>query len=557
MDSVVSAVQRNPKAVKGVAGATLASLLGFYLLCRTQTKHVFEDLCDLKLLLSIRRELKSIESNPHWTMNDVFDAAVKRNPNGDALCFVGEKNKPPTTLTYRELDEASNRVANWAIKEGIKQGDVVGLIMDNRPEFVITWLGICKIGGVTALINTNLVGDPLLHSMTVSTATRFVVGFEHADKIRFGQENLPGKHWFVYGGNAPGATSLDPLLTDPSAINKKVRSKCGPTSDLLYIYTSGTTGNPKAGVIKHIRFFMVGSVFARTYNFTQNDRTYCSLPLYHSAGGMIGVSTSWYTASCLVFRRKFSAKQFWSDIHEQRCTVMQYIGELCRYLLAQPETPHDKSGLRLAVGNGLRPDIWVDFQTRFNIEVIGEFYAATEGNTGVMNYKNRPGAVGYIPPLLMKLYPLEIVKLEDDNETPVRTKNGLCVRCKPGEKGELLGKIDNSDPTRKFDGYTSKEATEKKILRDVVKKGDKYFRSGDLLKTDTDGFFYFVDRLGDTFRWKGENVATSEVEAVIARLPGISLVNVYGVLVPHHDGRAGMAALVTEGEFSFEALYDA
>merc|ERR1712137_770304 len=298
MDSVVSAVQRNPKAVKGVAGATLASLLGFYLLCRTQTKHVFEDLCDLKLLLSIRRELKSIESNPHWTMNDVFDAAVKRNPNGDALCFVGEKNKPPTTLTYRELDEASNRVANWAIKEGIKQGDVVGLIMDNRPEFVITWLGICKIGGVTALINTNLVNDPLHHSMKISNASRFIVGIEHKDKAVFGRDSFPEKDFFIYGGALPGFKTLDTLLTNSEPVDRSYRSKIGPDSPLLYIYTSGTTGNPKAGVIKHMRFYMAGAGFCNSFALTPKDRIYCTLPLYHSAGGMVGISMSWYSGAC-------------------------------------------------------------------------------------------------------------------------------------------------------------------------------------------------------------------------------------------------------------------
>mmetsp|Transcript_18379 Transcript_18379/g.31295 ORF Transcript_18379/g.31295 Transcript_18379/m.31295 type:complete len:314 (+) Transcript_18379:1-942(+) len=235
---------------------------------------------------------------------------------------------------------------------------------------------------------------------------------------------------------------------------------------------------------------------------------------------------------------------------------MQYIGELCRYLLSQPETQYDKSRIRLAIGNGLRPDIWKQFQKRFNIDVIAEFYAATEGNASVLNSKNKAGAVGYIPPLIMKLYPLELVRLEDDNETPKRDKNGLCILCKPGEKGELLGKIDNSDPTRKFDGYLNKKATEKKILRDVKKKGDQYFRTGDLLKVDSEGFFYFVDRLGDTFRWKGENVATSEVEFVMSKVPGIALVNVYGVLVPHHDGRAGCAALITDEKFSFEELYE-
>lgn len=215
--------------------------------------------------------------------------------------------------------------------------------MDNRPEFIITWLGLAKIGAVTALINTNLMNDPLIHSLTISNAERFIVGIEHKDKAIFGKEHIAGKKWFLWGGSEPGMQMLDSLLTNPQPIDRSIRKGCGPSSELMYIYTSGTTGNPKAGIIKHIRFYMAGVAFARYFNVNSKDRIYCSLPLYHSAGGMIGVCLSWCSGACLVFRRKFSAKQFWSDVEEQKCTVMQYIGELCRYLLSQPETQYDKS----------------------------------------------------------------------------------------------------------------------------------------------------------------------------------------------------------------------
>lgn len=554
MDILQQTLKPYNSFIKGGAIVSTASILGFYLLARSQTSNVFSDFQDSVFLLSFRKELKKIEKNSKWTIVDVFLNTVKNHPDSPAILFLDKNQK--RTYTFKQVDQESNKVANWAVEEGIKAGDVIGLVMDNRPEFIITWLGLAKAGCTIALINTNLLGDPLIYSMDISKAQRFIIGVEHSEKAQLGMDRLPGKKWFISGGSLPGAPNIEPLLRNPAPVDPAVRASCGPNTDLLYIYTSGTTGNPKAGVIKNIRFYMAGMVFSRSFKITPNDRIYCTLPLYHSAGGMLGVGMSWHGGACMVLRRKFSSTKFWQDIQENDCTVFQYIGELCRYLLNQPPTPYDKSKIRVAIGNGLRPDIWRKFQDRFNIQQIGEFYAATEGNTSVINTKNKEGAVGYVPPLITKLYPLTIIKLDEDNETPLRQKNGLCIPCKNGEKGELLGLIDNSDPTRKFDGYTSKEATSKKVIRDVLKKGDQYFRSGDLLKRDDGGFYYFVDRIGDTFRWKGENVATSEVEHIIAKVAGVNIVNVYGVSVPDRDGRAGMAALIVDDKFTFEELYD-
>ncbi|KAL6055373.1 Long-chain-acyl-CoA synthetase, partial [Balamuthia mandrillaris] len=434
---------------------------------------------------------------------------------------------------------------------------------------IFAWLGVAKIGGAIALINTNLRGKPLEHSYRVSGASLHIIGAEHCSAISpsLMEEMGESSKWFRFEGHSyrflrhsPNETSneisneattmmtlVDPLLEQESttAPTKELRKTVGMESTLFLIYTSGTTGPPKAARCPHIRFGIV-SIFPEMCGINHKDRLYCPLPLYHSAGGIIGVGSCWYTGATLVLRRKFSRTHFWEDISKHECTAFQYIGELCRYLLAAPEGPYDKQhNVKWAVGNGLRPDIWEKFQQRFNIQNIGEFYAATEGNVGFFNPYNKVGAVGYLSPLLRLAYPAKIVRFDHETEMPYRDpKTGFCVECKDGEEGELLGLIKANDPSRKFAGYTDSKATEKKVLRDVFVKGDMYFRSGDLLKFDSEGYVYFVDRIGDTFRWKGENVATTEVAAVIGGFEGVAETNVYGVRVGNADGKAGMALII-------------
>jgi len=260
----------------------------------------------------------------------------------------------------------------------------------------------------------------------------------------------------------------------------------------------------------------------------------------------------------MVIRRRFSAKAFFKDCTLFKCTIAQYIGELCRYLLNTPPSIYDKAHkVRGVIGNGLRPEIWREFQSRFNIEQIYEFYGSTEGNTSFVNMLNKEGAVGFISPLMKPFLPVKIVKFDINTEQPVKNEKGNCIECSPGEVGELIGRIDIGDPAREFVGYTDKSATEKKILTNAFDKGDSWFRSGDLMKIDKEGYLYFIDRIGDTFRWKGENVATSEVTEVISKVRGILEINVYGVQIPHKDGRAGMAALVVNNnEFNLQNFHD-
>jgi fatty-acyl-CoA synthase len=326
----------------------------------------------------------------------------------------------------------------------------------------------------------------------------------------------------------------------------------------FYIYTSGTTGLPKAANISHMRmlFMMVG--FAGALDAKESDRLYNVLPLYHSAGGIAALGPALLTGGSLVIRRKFSVHEFWDDCFRYRPTFFQYIGELCRYLLNAPEQPHERDhNLRAIIGNGLRPDIWDQFRTRFAIPKIVEFYGATEGNVSFLNYDGRPGAVGRQPWYMRRLIDTRIARFDIEREVPVRGKDGFCIECAPDEVGEALGRINEQAAGRNFEGYTKSSETQKKIIRDAFETGDAWFRTGDLMKRDALGYIYFIDRIGDTFRWKGENVAPSEVAEALGVVTGVKEANVYGVAIPGMEGRAGMAALVTDASFDITKLSEA
>jgi fatty-acyl-CoA synthase len=322
----------------------------------------------------------------------------------------------------------------------------------------------------------------------------------------------------------------------------------------FYIFTSGTTGMPKAAKISHLRMLFMMYGFAGALNAGPSDRMYNVLPLYHSAGGICALGPALTTGGSVVIRRKFSLHEFWSDVNRYRPTFFQYIGELCRYLLNAPTSAHEQDhSLRAITGNGLRPEIWQTFQSRFRIPKIVEFYGATEGNVSMLNYDGRLGAVGRIPSYMRSLMPVRIVRFDVEHEMPIRNAEGFCIECDSDEAGEAIGRI-SSDPRQRFEGYSREEDTRKKILRDVFEKGDAWFRTGDLLKRDAHGYFYFVDRIGDTFRFKGENVSTNEVAEALGVIAGIKEANVYGISLPGMDGRVGMAALAVEPGFRLDRL---
>jgi fatty-acyl-CoA synthase len=443
-------------------------------------------------------------------------------------------------------------VAHWALAHGLRSGDAVALLMENRPEYVATWAGLAKVGVVAALINTNLTGAALRHALDAARTRTLVVGSECLDRVATVPADTPLAVWVA---REPGderslpddALDLAADLGCRSARNPHpgVRDELRTGDDLFYIYTSGTTGLPKAARFSHLRFLAMGELGAIGLQLGPDDVHYCALPLYHSAGGAMMVSSVLAAGATLALRRRFSARAFWDDCRRFGATSFQYIGEFCRYLLNQPERSDDRDhGVRIAIGNGLRAEVWEAFQKRFGIGKIVEFYGATEGNTVLVNLEGRVGYVGRIP--FRFLSNARLVRFDVESESHVRDARSLCCECGPDEVGELVGRIprDGDSLLGRFEGYTSKEETDRKILRDVFSTGDAWFRSGDLLRRDRQGWYSFVDRIGDTFRWKGENVSTQEVAETLAGYPGFEMVNVYGVSVPGHDGRAGMAAIV-------------
>jgi len=475
---------------------------------------------------------------------------------GDAPALVGADS----VLSYRALAAAGNRYARWGLARGLGAGDVVCLVMANCPDYMAIWLGLSGIGVTVALINTNLKGELLAHSLNLVAPRYVIAGASLSEAVSEVRARLTGGVECRVSGPGTAAADLprlDPEIESLSGDPLEEAAARRPTLDdrALCIYTSGTTGLPKAANVSHFRLMQWSHWFAGLIDVHPEDRMYNCLPMYHSVGGVVATGATLVGGGAVVIRERFSASGFWRDVVAERCTLFQYIGELCRYLLNSPhqgdETRHT---LRLACGNGLRGDVWPEFQQRFRIPEILEYYAATEGNFSLYNCEGRVGAIGRIPPFLSHRVPVALVRFDIEAGVPARDAQGRCERCAVGEVGEAIGQILAAAGATRFEGYTDAAASGKKILRDVFSPGDAWYRTGDLMRQDEQGFFYFVDRVGDTFRWKGENVSTTEVAGVIGGCPGISDVAVFGVSVPGADGRAGMAALVVEPGFELSAL---
>ncbi len=490
--------------------------------------------------------LRLVTPHSRRTIVDIVENFARLQPGAPAV-YCGQE-----VLSYGELDARANRYANWAIAQGIKPGDCVALFMENRPDYLCCWLGLFKAGAAVALINTNQRQQQLTHSVEIVGARHLIVGSELAQCVVEAEAYFSAKPqvWVESGGNLDAALAAASPLSPGIAPRAGVRGR----DRAFYIYTSGTTGLPKAANFSHMRMLFMMSGFIGALQPRSSDRIYDPLPLYHATGGVCAVGMALMVGGALVIRRKFSASDFWNDIHKYDATMFAYIGELCRWLLNAPPGPHERDHhVRAITGNGLRPEIWRSFQERFAIPKIVEFYGATEGNVSMLNYDGTVGAVGRVPNYIEALLPTRVVRFDVEKQMPVRGENGLCIECEPDEVGEAVGGISQR-AGRNFEGYTKGEESEKKILRDVFRKGDAWFRTGDLMRRDAHGYFYFVDRIGDTFRWKGENVATSEVAEALSVIPGIKEANVYGVAVPGMDGRAGMAALVVDGTLDIAHL---
>lgn len=496
----------------------------------------------------------SITKAPERLLCTTITDWAEKTPEAPALVSARE------CMTYRMLAGRSNQYTRWAVGHGLTRDDTVCLIMPNRPEYFAIWLGITRTGCTVALVNTNLAGPSLAHCINIAAPTHIIVAAELVDRLLSALPALAHRPEIrVHGA---GESAFDPIgpeieNTSPESL---LGTECPPVTindRALLIYTSGTTGMPKAANVSHSRIMQWSLWFAGMMGTVPNDRLYTCLPMYHSVGGIVATGSVLAAGGSVVISEGFSASQFWSDVVRWDCTLFQYIGELCRYLLHTTHSPVEtRHRIRMCCGNGLRPEIWDSFKTRFRIPRILEFYASTEGNVSLFNVEGKPGAVGRIPSYLAHRFPAALIRFDPDKQQPVRSEDGFCIRTAPQEIGEAIGRIvnDRSNPGNRFEGYTSREESEKKILRDVFEQGDAWFRTGDLMRKDEQGYFYFVDRIGDTFRWKGENVSTTEVSEAICTFPGITHAIVYGVPVSGVEGRAGMAMIVSSGELDFTSF---
>jgi len=443
-------------------------------------------------------------------------------------------------ITYREANETANRYAAVLAARGVGHGDVVGIMLENSPDPVLIMLAAVKCGAISGMLNYNQRGDVLKHSLGLLSAKVIVAANDFVDPIK------------ESGADTEGLVTLDEFkrLAETAPKNNPATAAAVLAKDkAFYIFTSGTTGMPKASVMTHYRWLRALAGFGGLgMRLNSNDTLYCCLPLYHNNALTVALSAVLNGGSTLALGKSFSASKFWDDVIHYDATAFVYIGEVCAYLLNQPEKDTDrKHKVRVIAGNGLRPAIWDQFTRRFGIDRVCEFYAASEGNTAFVNVLNVDKTTGICPT------PVAFVEYDEETGDPKRDDNGRVRKVKTGEPGLLLSKVSNFQP---FDGYTDKEESEKKLVRDAFKEGDVWFNTGDLMRSQGFGHAEFTDRLGDTFRWKGENVATTEVEAAVSTDSQIEEATVFGVEVPDVGGKAGMAAIqLKEGkEFDGKAL---
>jgi fatty-acyl-CoA synthase len=495
----------------------------------------------------------SIAAQPQRLLPSIIAEFAQTQAAAPALVSAQE------SFSFAALAGRANRYARWALDQGLAKGDVVALMMPNRPEYMAIWLGLSSVGVVVALINTQLRGTTLAHCIDVAAPEHVIAAAEFADAfasptVLHGRPKIWRHGATGHGGGAFDRINCAIEQFSGAPLMQAERRAVSIDDRALLIFTSGTTGLPKAANVSHRRLLQWSLWFAGLMNTGPGDRLYNCLPMYHSVGGVVATGALLARGGSVLIRDKFSVQHFWDDVADGGCTLFQYIGELARYLVNAPPHPRERAHrLRLACGNGLKADIWEEFQDRFAIPRILEFYAATEGNFSLTNVEGKVGAIGRVPPFLAHRFPLALVKFDPGQGEPARNADGFCVRCAPDEAGEAIGKI-SAQGDGAFEGYTNTADSERKILRDVFARGDAWYRTGDLMRMDTSGFYYFVDRIGDTFRWKGENVSASEVAAALTAFPSIRDAAVYGVGIPSTDGAAGMAAIVTDGELDFDAL---
>jgi citronellyl-CoA synthetase len=489
------------------------------------------------------------------TLGTLVENNAGKYPNRPAIKYEDRE------VTYSDFNAWANRIAHYLRGQGLKKGDAIAVFLENRPELLAVVAGAAKIGVACAMLNTSQKGRVLEHSINLIKPRMVVVGEELIENFEGVRNDIQVDHanpfqfladantLNVFGDAPDGYANMAEKVAAHNRDNPTVTNppKMGDTA--IYLYTSGTTGLPKAAPGSHQKFVRAyGSFGLMSMGMKPDDVLYCTLPLYHGTALLICWGSVLAGGAPIALRRKFSASQFWDDVRKFRATTFGYVGELCRYLLNQPPSVQDRNHtLTKMLGNGLRPSIWKEFKDRFGIETVTEFYASSEGNIGFSNFFNMNNTVGF------STAPYKLVKFHEGTRDPISNEKGFLEEVEKGEPGLLLGEI-----TKKwgFEGYTQKEATEKSILRDGFKKGDQWFNTGDVLREIGFRHLQFVDRMGDTFRWKGENVSTTEVENIIDGSGMVEEAIVYGIEVPNTNGKAGMVTLVPQDDFDIQALFN-
>ncbi len=488
-----------------------------------------------------------IAENPARTFPVLVDELAERFGPAPALLSARDE------LSYAALATRCHKYARWALAHNLTRGRVLCLVMSSCPDYLALWLGVTRAGATVALVNTNLTGDLLARAINAVAPHHVVTGGDLAANVAAVRPQLtPGVEFWTFGHRIRSFRNLDDEIDELDGASLSLRDCPIPSlSDhALYIYTSGTTGFPRPAVISHLRLMQWTHWFAGMMHMEPTDRLYDCLPLYHAIGGLLAPLAPLLCGASVFIRPGFSARAFWDEVIEQRCTIFQYIGELCRYLLKAAPHPRERDHyLRLCCGNGLRGDIWAAFKQRFAIPHILEFYAATESPVSLYNCEEKPGAIGRIPAFLTHRFPIALIRQDIETGEPMRDEQGFCIRCDANEAGEAIQELKNRQlGAGAFEGYFDAKQSGQKLLGDVFRPGDLWFRSGDLLRRDR------ADRTGDTFRWKGENVSISEAAEVIRACPGVRDTAVYGVKIPGVEGRPGMAAIVADPEFDIAVL---
>ena len=502
-----------------------------------ETATLIEDLIELPGFRAIREALMGAGAGAFRTMGLVCRDQAERIPDRIALRFEDEE------VSYGAYNEGVNRFAHLLRRHGVGPGDVINIMMENSPQMLMAQGACAKVGAIGALINTHLEGPALTYVHRASTARVALVDAACSESFLPILDDLGDLRAIgdPQVGSHPRLLPLwEELDASPSAEPNLAPVKISDA--FLYVYTSGTTGFPKPAIVRHARFTAGGHSLARLLEQTSADCAYAPTPLYHGYANFVGFAPAFHTGACFASRRRFSASHFLEDIRRHGATIFCYVGELCRYLMRLPASPDDRAhGLRIATGSGLRPDIWAAFQKRFGIAKIIDSYGQTEGNISLQNRRGRVGSCGRAQPFTHHL--LRLGRYDHQRGDLARDDDGFVIECRVGETGELLGKVD-AQSTMSFDGYADRAENERKLVRNCFEPGDVYLRTGDLLRKDFASYYYFVDRIGDTFRWKGENVATMEVEHLLNGAPDVHETAVYGVRVPGTDGRAGMVLVV-------------